>query len=214
MPVLTNPKHELFAQEVAKGVSIGEAYESAGYSAKNIETARACGSRLLTDANIQARVAELQLRGATRTEITIAQCVQELARIGFANMSDYIKTQEDGSAYVDLANLTREQAAAIQEITTEEYKDGRGEDGRDIKRVKIKLADKRAPLVDILRHLGGFIDRQEVGAPGEFARMTDAELREAVRRDAEEISRALKSATSTAKKPSNGTIHPGTDNIN
>lgn len=31
MPALNNPKHEAFAQAVAKGISVAEAYEAAGY---------------------------------------------------------------------------------------------------------------------------------------------------------------------------------------
>ena len=33
MPLLDNPKHEIFAQELAKGTSQKEAYVSAGYKA-------------------------------------------------------------------------------------------------------------------------------------------------------------------------------------
>ena len=73
-------------------------------------------------------------------------------------------------------------------ITVEEYKEGGGEDARDVKRVRFKLADKRAALVDIGRHFGMFIDKKEVGKPGDFSQMTDDELvseRERIRREIE-----------------------------
>jgi phage terminase small subunit len=76
-----------------------------------------------------------------------------------------VTTQEDGTAYVDLSNLTREQAAAISEIVTEEYVEGRGESARAVKRVKFKLADKQAALEKLGKVLGMFRDRHEHSGP-------------------------------------------------
>lgn len=42
------------------------------------------------------------------------------------------------------------------------YVEGRGGNAREVKRVKFKLADKRAALVDIGRHLGMFKDRLDL----------------------------------------------------
>jgi hypothetical protein len=44
----------------------------------------------------------------------------------------------------------------LSEVTVEDFVDGRGEDARAVKRVKFKLHDKRAALVDLGRHLGMF----------------------------------------------------------
>jgi HAMP domain-containing protein len=57
MPVLPKSKHEHFAQLVAKGVSVTKAYVSAGYSGKG---AAASASRMLTNASICGRIAELR----------------------------------------------------------------------------------------------------------------------------------------------------------
>src|SRR5262249_47012617 len=97
-------------------------------------------------------------RAAARYDVTTERVVAELARIGFANIQDYIAIDRDGSPHFDLAAISRDQAAAIQEIIIDEYKDGKGEDARDVKRVRLKLADKRAALVDLGRHLGLFVD--------------------------------------------------------
>lgn len=76
MPALQNPKHERFAQDLAKGMSASEAYVSAGY-----KESRSAASRLSTNVNILARVAEIKDRGAIRTEITLASLMKEAAEI-------------------------------------------------------------------------------------------------------------------------------------
>ena len=76
MPVLSNARHEKFAQELAKGRSQIDAYETAGYTGD-----RTAASRLSTNVNFRSRVEELQGRGATLTELTIASLTKDLLRI-------------------------------------------------------------------------------------------------------------------------------------
>lgn len=164
MPVLKNARHEKFAQNVAKGKSATEAYRLA-YGAK-AKSAEAAGSRLLSNVKVRKRVEELKQAGADRAEISIAKVLNELALIGFTNMQDFMRGGEDGDPYLDFSNLTREQAAALAEVTVEDFKDGRGEDARDIRRIKFKLHDKRAALVDIGKHLGMFKDKIDLNVSG------------------------------------------------
>lgn len=76
MAALTNPKHELFAQELAKGKTQTEAYAEAGYAGD-----RTAASRLSTNVNVVARVAELQGKAALRTEISIASATEHLLEL-------------------------------------------------------------------------------------------------------------------------------------
>ena len=115
--------------------------------------------------SISTRVKEILDRAATRVEITQARVLEELAKIGFSNMLDYTTIGSDGDPYVDLAKMSREQAAAVQQIVVEDYKDGRGEDARDVRKITFKLADKRAALVDIGKHLGMFKEVHELSGP-------------------------------------------------
>lgn len=73
MPVLENQRHEMFAQEMAKGKSAAEAYTAAGYKGD-----RTAASRLSTNVNVMSRVAELQAPSAKRLEITIDSLASEL----------------------------------------------------------------------------------------------------------------------------------------
>jgi hypothetical protein len=69
MPILTNTKHEQFAQSVAKGLSATRAYTFAGYSKAG---AGASASRLLTNARVSARIEELKTsiaEGVVKVEI-------------------------------------------------------------------------------------------------------------------------------------------------
>lgn len=182
MPVLKNHRWEKFARELAKGKSAIEAYEIAGFKPH-----RSSASKLQHAANISQRVSELLQQerqkdaraveiAAQKLAITKEAVLSELAKIGFANMADYMRAGPNGDPYLDFSNLTRDQTAALAEVTVEDFKDGRGDNARDVRRIKFKLHDKKSALVDIGRELGMFVNRTEVGAPGDFARMTDEEL--------------------------------------
>jgi phage terminase small subunit len=94
--------------------------------------------------------------------------VAELARMAYANVADY--TRLDGTERVtDLSQATRDQLAAVQEITVDELADGR-------RRIRVKLHDKKAAIAE-LNHMNGWvIERQEVGKPGDFSHLSDEEL--------------------------------------
>ena len=44
--------------------------------------------------------------------------------------------------------------AAISEVQTEDYVDGRGEDARSVKKVKVKMHDKLRALDAMAKHVG------------------------------------------------------------
>lgn len=81
MGVLKNPKHELFAQGIAKGSTGRDAYKAAGYATNGDAATDVNASRLLSDARVSARVAEIQSRAAARTEITVADITSRLLAI-------------------------------------------------------------------------------------------------------------------------------------
>lgn len=154
-------KQQRFVEEYLIDLNATQAAIRAGYSAKR---AAEIGYQLLQKTTVQEMIQTAQQERSERTQITADQVLQELAKLGFSNMMDYMSVGANGDPYVDLSRLTRDQAAAITEVTVEDFLDGRGEDARDVRRVKFKLADKRAALVDIGRHLAMFTDKQEVNA--------------------------------------------------
>jgi terminase small subunit-like protein len=73
VPIIKNTRHEKFAQELATGKSASEAYVLAGY-----KPSRKNASRLRTNEDIAARIAELQGSAARSTQITIQSICAEL----------------------------------------------------------------------------------------------------------------------------------------
>jgi phage terminase small subunit len=145
MPVLPNPRHERFAQELAKGKSAAEAYELAGYKPN-----RGNASVLKQQESILSRVSELLAarekieerateKAVEKTAITKAWIIEQLVD----NVREAKQNGQTGPANRALELLGKE--------------------------------------------LGMFIDRKEVGKPGDFDNMTPDELAEYVRRETEAL---------------------------
>lgn len=80
--------------------------------------------------------------------------IRTLAHRAFARMGDYISVQKDGTAYVDLSSCTEDQLAAVSELQTEEVTEGRGDDSKEIRKIKIKLHNPDKPAELLMRKLG------------------------------------------------------------
>lgn len=155
MSVLKNPRHERFAQEYLVDLVAGRAYERAGYKSKGA-AADTNGHRLLRNDQVRARINELKQKRAEALAVTQEEVVAELIKLGFANMADFLRVTTHGDPFLDLSGLTRDQSAALSEVTVEDFTDGRGEDARDVRRVRVKLHDKKGALVKLAEHLGAF----------------------------------------------------------
>jgi hypothetical protein len=80
MPPLSNARHERFAQELVRGKTQEQAYIDAGYSESGAEVS---ASRLLRNAKIVARVAELQEAAANEAVIDKALIVSRLMGLAY-----------------------------------------------------------------------------------------------------------------------------------
>src|SRR6516164_4924171 len=76
MPILSNPRHEKFAQALAEGRPASAAYEEAGYSPNDGNAVRLKGNE-----KIKSRVAELQGQGAERAVVTLQSLIAEADEI-------------------------------------------------------------------------------------------------------------------------------------
>ncbi len=75
MPVLSNPKHERFAQERAKGATADAAYQKAGYKPD-----RGAASRMSAKVSIQARIEELAKRVEEKFTMTRVEWLESFRR--------------------------------------------------------------------------------------------------------------------------------------
>jgi phage terminase small subunit len=81
--------------------------------------------------------------------ITSDRVLEEMAKLAFANMSDYVTRNEDGTVTPNLKEVPHDKMAAIAEVVSDEDKDGN-------RRTRVKLADKKSALDSLGRNLGLF----------------------------------------------------------
>lgn len=108
MPALENPRHERFAQELAKGKTADEAYQIAGYAPN-----RGNASTLKSNQSVEERVTELLNRSAAKAETT----VERLLEAGWG-LFDAAKGKEDFGA----ASATMERIAKIAGLWVDQSK--------------------------------------------------------------------------------------------
>lgn len=153
MSALSNPRHEAFAQGVARGLTADQAYEDAGYKANRHNAAR-----LKTNEHISSRVAEIVEAGAALAEIDVARALKELVRIG---TSDIRRLFSATGQLIAIQDLDDDTAAAISSVEVVSKPGLPNEDGtREIEHThKIKLWDKNSALEKIGKHLAMFTDK-------------------------------------------------------
>lgn len=157
MPVLRNVRHELFAQALARQLTAEAAYIEAGFS-----PGRGNATRLKQKDSIIKRVAEIQERAAKRSNITLDKITEELAKIGFANITDALKFKGKKVTLTDSDLLDPDVTAAISEVR--QTKEG----------ISVKFHDKRAALVDLGKHFGYFKENIDLHVTVSLADLVNA----------------------------------------
>jgi len=148
-----SPKAKRFAREYIIDLSGKEAAIRAGYSRSG---AAVRAHKLLKDPRVAILVQKYTDERNERLEITADKVVQEIAKLAFTDIGDYLN--EDGDMK-PLEELTPAQRKGIQEISDVSYGSG---DSKTTRR-KFKLADKRSNLELLGRHMRMFVDKVEVG---------------------------------------------------
>ncbi len=108
-----SPRHERFVLEYLKDANATRAYIRAGYSPRG---AQPSASKLLRDPRIAAAVSAGRQRVVETLEVSVERLAQEYAKIAFANVADYVSTDESGGLRVDLDKASEAQRAGILEL--------------------------------------------------------------------------------------------------
>ncbi|SDX73621.1 terminase small subunit [Roseicitreum antarcticum] len=144
-------KQTKFVDEYLIDLNATQAAIRAGYSPK---TAYSQGQRLLKKDEVQARIQERRKDAQKRAEVTLDDVLLEYKRIAFTGMSKFLRISPDGDPIIDLSACTPEDLDLLAESSIEDFTEGRGEDARDIRRVKIKTMDRLKALETLGKHLG------------------------------------------------------------
>jgi phage terminase small subunit len=200
MPRLRDIRKEKLAFNLASGMTPEKAYSAAGYPPDRRNAVRAANGERVR-ARVDEIMAEQQALETLSTKRAIERMAmskeivgQEFARIGFANIMDFTKPDDEGGRVPDLSNVTRDQMAAVQELTVDYYVEGRGENAMRCKKVRLKLYPKTPALIGLSRLFGWIVDgagNREPPLVERLKTMTDEQIDQHAREVREKIDRAL-----------------------
>ncbi len=140
-------KQKRFVEEYLIDLNATQAAIRAGYSP---DTAGSIGAENLKKPEIKSRIDKAMAERSRRTGINQDRVLQELARIGFAKITDVVDP-ETAEIRTDASD---DDLACIQSIKIKPNEFGTERE--------VKLYDKKAALVDLGKHLGLFKDKVEL----------------------------------------------------
>lgn len=151
-------KQKVFCDEYLVDLNATQAAIRAGYS---VNSAKEIGSTNLTKANVKEYIEKRMANREQRTEITQDKVLNELAKIGFANIDDYVTVEVDSCNRKKVRvkptkDIPEDKISAISSIKE-------GANG-----IEVKLHDKVRALENIGRHLGMFTDKVEISGTNEI----------------------------------------------
>ena len=138
-------KQKLFIEEYLIDLNATQAAIRAGYSP---DTAQQIGSENLSKPVISTEISKAMAERSRRTGVSADRVVLELAKIGFAKITDIVDLQ---TAEIK-EDVSEDDLACIQSIKVKPNEWGTEKE--------IKMYDKRAALVDLGKHLGDVYKRQ------------------------------------------------------
>lgn len=156
-----------FAEEYIVDLNAGAAAIRAGYSEN---TAYEMGYENLRKPQIAELIQQMMDERSKRTEITADMVLREYAKLGFSNITDYLKVEET-DVVIDFIGEGESKMPVMQRVSnvrifdTDSIERVKLDAVAEIKQTKdgiaLKLHDKKGALDSMARHLGMFNDKIE-----------------------------------------------------
>jgi phage terminase small subunit len=153
-------QQEAFCQALPGCQWVATAAYLKAYPKASERSARTNAGRLLANADIQARIAEIQAEQRTRLEATADRVIEELARIAFADIRACYRPDGTLKPIHEWDDATAAAIAALETVETA------GKDGAPaLVTFKVTRQRKDKALELLCRHLGLLNDKLSVTTP-------------------------------------------------
>lgn len=168
-----NGRQQLFVLEYLIDRNATQAAIRAGYSEK---TAKQIGSRLLTNVDVAEEIQRLGTKTAAKLEITRESIMQELASVGFARASDFVRVETEPALKLGIHPITGEvinvpggYCQTVRITDTDELPEDKAAALAGIKQgangIEVKLHDKVRAL-ELLGKAVGMFDKADGAQQG------------------------------------------------
>lgn len=142
-------KQKRFVEEYLIDLNATQAAIRAGYSSRNADK---IGHELLGKTRVSDAISKAMAERSKRTGISQDRVLLELARIGFAKITDVV----DPDTAKIKTDASEDDLACIQSIKIKPNEFGTERE--------VRLYDKKSALVDLGKHLGMFKDKIDLNA--------------------------------------------------
>jgi hypothetical protein len=220
MPALKNAKWEAVLQQfVASEDRVGWRAYCAVYKGSSQRAAETAWSRLLKSAVFVTRRDELLAEIAEAVKSAKVMDLQEtlegLTNIGRANIKNVlVDGDSEHDVVASIRDLPDEHAATIKSLTIDTFMTGKGDDAREVKRVKVELHNKLGALHELRAHHepqrhelmgkgGGPIEHKGTGEPMselDFARRIAFALEQGARQAAKQQAKVAAAPAAPKRK--------------
>lgn len=152
-------QQKVFGREYMKDFNGTQAAIRAGYSKKS---AGEQAVRLLGNVNVQKFIKSLQGKAAYKHEELADQIVQELKKIGFSDISQFLDSE---NAIKDISKLPPELSTCVESIKKTETEFGGEDNGGTKTSIQFKLHSKLDALEKLAKYVGLYeADNRQRGA--------------------------------------------------
>ena len=148
------PKQSRFIDEYLIDLNGTQAAIRAGYSVK---VAREQAKENLTKPYIKDEVDKQIKDRQNRTQVTQDMVIEELKKVGFSDITNYIKYNKEGIEIIGTSSIDKEYTSVISSASETITKDGK-------RSLQFKLHDKIKSLELLGRHLAMFTDKHDLSS--------------------------------------------------